>query len=307
VRSTRVLGTDDYDISGGDAIVADLGEFEQMPAPTESLRSIYWQLGALAAWRMVVAERPVGWRGDMYSVYLLPQSVDREDFVRHLGEQARPPRWAPVVDSSWRPPQVFRAVSGEYWFLHPGEPHDFLAPWSVYQILPSGPRHSCSIQFRPSVKAAVDLLPPQVRRLEALLDRTIGSGEGEGTLQQTAGLRLSVQQTWANVALRPWALAAPYNTQTEAELGLSAWAAASQDNRRLLAAIEAQTRVAKPALALHYERSFGRSPADARVAADFAIEVAIRSHYVFPASAGSEWAVRDTLGTNPWRPPAAIE
>lgn len=297
VRSARLLGVNEYDISGGDAIVADSGEFEKLPQTDPASRSIYWQRAATAGLRIVIAERSRGWRGDMYLAHVLPQSVTSAAFLQEGDSLSQRSTWKPILDWTWRPPSIFRTASGIHWLLHPGEPYDFLAPWSVHEVGEKGVRLSCTLQFRPKVTAAVNLLPPEVRRLEKLLDRTIGSGENEGTLQPTARLRLSVQQTWANVALRPWALGSPYNTRAETDAGLSAWAAADPANRRLLAAIGTHAKVAQRALTRYYARTF--PPVDARAAATFAIDVAVRQHYVF-SSDDPERHSRKTIGPNPW-------
>jgi hypothetical protein len=290
VRSARVMGIDQLDISGGDAIAADPQEFDKLASPADmSPRSVYWQRAA-TRFRIVVGERSYGWRGDQYTVHVLPRDVASAAFMQAWSRQEQHPTWQPVVGSSWRPPTVFRHPSGHYWLLHPGEPYQFLAPWFVYTVDDRGASEACSIEFRPATKTAVALLPPEIGKLERLLDRTMGSGANEGTLNPTARLRVAVQQTWANVALRPWALGSPYNTSAEVEAALSDWAAASPANARLRLAIDAQARLAERALAGYYMRVFHRGRADAARAAAFAIDVAIREHYTFhsdsPPSAG---------------------
>ena len=154
--------------------------------------------------------------------------------IRAASRAARNSPSPPVSEVGWDVMPAFAC----HWLLHPGEPYDFLATWSVYTMGATGARRACAIEFRPGVKTAVALLPPEVRHLERLLDRTIGS---------------------ANVALRPWALGSPYNTRAETDAGLWLWAAASPANRRLHADIQAQAPMAQRALARYYAHTFRRA------------------------------------------------
>jgi hypothetical protein len=58
----------------------------------------------------------------------------------------------------------------------------------------------------PDVTHAVLLLPKPALRFATLLAEALGPGKDEGTLQPTARIAYQVEQTWANAAIRPWAL-----------------------------------------------------------------------------------------------------
>lgn len=286
VRSIRLLSNDVRGLDVEDAIAADPDVFEKLPLPEIVVgpppRSFYWQRQAIDGVRIVVRELSRGWRGDMYFVDILAQDVTPQAYLQAHRPSTGRLEGKPILQDSWRSPTVFRAASGTHWLLHQGEPWGFMQAWTVHTIGHAGAQIACTVHFRPDVNAGIDLLPPEVRRLERLLDRTMGWGKDEGTLQPTARLRASAQRAWDNAALRPWAIEQPFSSRAEVNSGLSAWATKNQDNRQLLAAIRAQEAPAQRALARYYTRVFNRSPAEAKAAAAFAVDAAIRHHYAFP-------------------------
>jgi hypothetical protein len=284
--SELVLGPSDLDISGGDALVADPEVFDKEPKLGDfSHRSVYWQKSSQAGYRLAIDETPHGWRGDRYAVFAVSESTKLDDFITQVSSDL-PRRGVvrPLAEDSWRPPLVFRSRSGPLWFIDVGPPSEFLGAWSVYVGNARIPKVSCSIDFRPrSIRRAVELLPPPVRTLAALLDKTIGSGEGEGPMQQTAHLRLEVQHGWANAALRPWALESlpPYNARAEVDASLVDWARKASYNEDLLARIRRQYRLAEPSMATYYRVRFGLSKTESKRLAARALDIMFRANYVF--------------------------
>ena len=70
--------------------------------------------------RIVVAEDPVGWRGDMYSLYLLDRSVEQPNFLNDLNISRTD---AAIISDSWRPSLVFQlSDTGGQWFIDVGQP-----------------------------------------------------------------------------------------------------------------------------------------------------------------------------------------
>ena len=110
MRSKLVLGATDLDLSGGDALVADETLFEKVPQQDpHTIRSVYWETQPERQVRIVVKERPMGWRGDTYSLYLPGVTTDHQtgflkDTQEGLGKALQQ---RSVVQDSWRPPLVF--------------------------------------------------------------------------------------------------------------------------------------------------------------------------------------------------------
>lgn len=170
------------------------------------------------------------------------------------------------------------------WALEVGHP----ANWIVHVPDAQSLRAACTIRLRPEGIRAIELLPRPVRKFESLLDRTIGSGEGEGTLHPTASIRINVEDTWANLALRPWARTIPYNSRAVVDRGLMKWANGGKINHNLLQAIRRQYPVAERALARYYEKNFGKPPKAAAALARQLLDASFRTHYVYSAAVEDE-------------------
>jgi hypothetical protein len=250
VASVQVLQAYDLDISDGRAVEADKRTFDELPLGESPPRSMYWQQRPQGAYRLAIGETSYGWRGDLYTLYTVDKSLAPAAVIAGHNEDKPPAGAHVVVRHEWRPPQIYRrGADGPLWVLTVGQPFRFLDHWTVYVPAPDGLQHACMIRFRPDVKAAVDLLPEPVRALEALLDRTMGSGKGEGTLHPTTRLRNEVEDAWADAAMRPWANIVPYNDRATVDTGLAAWAQAEPSNRVLLRAIHRQYPRAERSLA----------------------------------------------------------
>jgi hypothetical protein len=191
--------------------------------------------------------------------------------------------------------------SGQLWSIDVGQPYAFLGDWRIYVAEPVGLTWRCTVHFRPPVRTAVSLLPPPVRTLARLLDQTLGRGDNEGTLQPTARLRLAVEQTWANAALRPWALGEPYNTRAEVDAGLPAWSRHGATYRKAYQEIQSQYPRAEHALAVYYHRHFRRTAAEAQSLAAYVLDIALRAHYAFQSEDPHRYFRQEQAPANPWR------
>jgi hypothetical protein len=219
-----------------------------------------------------------------------------------------------IINNASRPPLVFRQKdSGQYWMIVAGPNYyDMLDTWRVSTIGPAGAEDRCTIHFRPDVNfvvgslspavLAAGLLPPAVRRLERLLDESMGQDDG-GTLKPISRLRWSAGQAWINVAMRPWALGerrGPYNTRAEVDENLEAWSRKGASYRRLHREILRQYPLAEQALGRFYQQSFHLTPDAAKEQAAWALDIAFRWHYTFHSDDRHSY-FRDTNSPNPWR------
>lgn len=278
--SDLVLGPKSTSVTNGEVLEFDAEVFTPVPLPEYKPRSIYWQTGEVRGKRLVVEESNQGWRGDMHRVRLVDPSLSVKDYFGASPEE-RDARLGQPFSEGWRAPFVFRN-SGDsgLWMLYIAEPGGFSGNWKVYLPGTAAPKLACEIEFRPQVRDAALLVPQPVRQLAALLDRTLGSGKGEGFWQPTARVRANVQQAWANAALRPWVVEAPYNTREEVDEHLLEWSQGDKASGKLVAAIQAQYPLAERALAQHYARKLRMPPADAASTAKTVLDTAFRLHFV---------------------------
>jgi len=300
VASVQVLQAEGLDISGGRALDADKRIFDELPLREDVPRSLYWQKRPQGAYRLAIGETSYGWRGDLYTLYTVDAGVAPGTVIAGHVDDKPPAGVRVVVRHEWRPPQVYqRGTDGPLWVLTVGAPYRFLDPWTVYVPAADGLRQACTIRFRPDVKAAVDLLPQPVRALEALLDRTMGSGVGEGTLHPTVTLRNDVGDAWAGAAMRPWTNIVPYNSRAAVDAGLAAWAKHAPSNDALLRAIRRQYPRAERSLAQYYRTRFHATPQAARRQAAYLLDLVYRAHYVFPHGDAPTFVA----DANPWPQP----
>lgn len=295
LRSTLVLGASELDISGGNALTST-EDFEKLP---QDNRNIYWAKETNGALRVVVREAPVGWRGDMYYLYLLDAAVAKDDFLNSINSATGSSSYQPVVSDTWRPPLVFQPPQHEAkWFIDVGQPFQILSDWRVFSSEKG--RAICTIAFGPSGKDAAEHLPRPVKRLASKLDEALGPGNDEGTLQPTARTRLDAKHVLANAALRPWALvdANAYNSRSEVDAGLEDWAKVNNSRRRLLAEILKEYPAAERSLAAYYASAYGLPPPKAQEVAAWVIDLVFRSFFVF--SNGQNYFRYDGVRTNPW-------
>ena len=275
--STVALAPASLELFDGDGLALDAQVFEK--ARSDGV-SVIWQSRTEQGVRLAIVVRPRGWRGDMHSYFLADPATSRDAFQRAVDQHTALPA-REVLSDRWWPPLVLRDGAA-LWLLDMGEPYHFLHDWTIYALGPDRLVPRCTIRFHPQVEKAASLLPLPVQKLETLLDRTMGSGQDEGTLQQTARLRLAVQQAWANAAVRPWAMAEPRNSRQRVDQGLREWSEGDAASRKLYQDIVQQYPLAQQALAAYYEKTLQRPAHEAAQWAERVLDIAYRAHYVMP-------------------------
>lgn len=240
-------------------------------------RIAYWQTAPHQNSRLVIEALLFGYRGDEYTVRVAPASLTPAGYFSATHIYKDGPTTA-LFDATWTPPVVFhRKSTGYLWLIDVGSPRSFSPYWNVYVPKEGKYQATCQVQFSPKVKKSASLLPPPVQRLARLLDQSIGG------FTEFGELRNEVQQTWVNVALRPGAMGAPYNSRKEVASGLSGWAEQGMGYRVAHNQIGAQYKVAETALAMYYATHFKMSENKSRATAKKVLDIAFRRHYVFPS------------------------
>ena len=224
-----------------------------------------------------------------------------DEFLSEIENKSVDSKFFSIISANWRPPLIFREKeNGDSWFINVGQPHQFFSNWRVYIVEPSGAKLRCSVQFGPTVKNAIYLLPKPVRELARLLDQTTGPGENEGTLQPTDQLRLTVQHTWSNVILRPWVSFTPYNTRKEVDAGLRNWSQAGKSFANVYRRIRRQYPVAEKSLSEYYQKGFNLTASEANSLAEYLLDGILRSHYVFHREDRIQLSNAGGPKKNPW-------
>ena len=294
---------EDNSSDNGKSIKVSDKVFETVTAPCllpgkcypSELNVIYWQRDGIEGFRFVLYERKMGWRGSMYTLFSIEENLSQSDFIA----QREVSSLKPLFPESWQPPIMLQHVpSQKIWAIEVGNSYDILSDWNVYLAKSPAISPRCVVHFRPSIKRSWDLLPKPVQRLAYLLDGTLGNGEKEGTLQQTARLRCSINQDWANVVLRPWAINNAYNSRIEVDLGLSNWSHKNKKFTALYQKIIQQYPRAEEALAEHYENQFQLTKEKAEHLAKYVLDSAFRGHFIFPSLASAD--NQSTTIINPW-------
>ncbi len=267
---------DDIDLSGGDSVVADPDTFVIRDKSQGGQAFDYWQKDARNSVRLVLGEEALGWRGNMYSLYIVPEMLDAKAF-----EAARDTLDTALLES-WQVPLVLRTAGGAYWAISTEAGGAYLANWSVLAVRRGVLKPICTVRFVEQETGVLGLLPPDVKALADSLDSTLGSGFEAGTLQPTAHLRYRSQQTWANVILRPWALSRkPYNSRCEVDAALKLWSRGGPQAKRVYRAIQRQYPAALRALAETYVVRFGKTSSEADSMAGRTLDIAFRSYFFF--------------------------
>lgn len=286
VRPTTqiILAQASEDISGGDGIAAK-DDFERQSG--DHARAIFWRVGGQNRPRLAVIDTPFNWQGDWYSVYLLPADATPDGLQTALtadGPGSKPN--ALLGDARWAIPLVLtNRKTGQDWIIDRGEPFALLADWRVFEPVGYGLKLLCRVSFGLPNDGGLPLLPRAVKRFAAEMNEALGPGNDEGTLHQTAAIRLAVKRQWANAALRPWAASAKaYNSRDEIKRGLEKW---EQGNRKRLALHDRMRRDEFPAvqaLASFYVSHFGMSPGRAQQLSQSVLDRALKTSFVFSKS-----------------------
>lgn len=282
-----------------DSVWFDPGEFARIefnepgPAPT-----LYYQIRSMHRRRLALIEEPLNSRLTRYSLFAAPETLGSAGVEWEFRRGKSGTRLTRIVDASWRVPLIFRDdATGSEWLIDLGGPETPLADWRVFAVTEDGVRKAGTIVMRPSgdPKRA---LPAPVRELAGALDQALGHPDDEGTFHATAWLRQDLSVLWADVALRPWAIADTYRTRAEADSELARWGreggTRGDSARRVQRALDPAAR----ALTDFYVATFARNRDEAETLARFALDVAYRSYFRHPANEAQESPGGGT--SNPW-------
>ena len=280
--------------------------------PTAFFKSAaYRKIQPTAGWRLALTFRNQSWKANNYFAVLQPQGTTLREVLRWMDEL---PGFGPGFQrdatstalASYFPMTVLRDTAPGTLAVIRTDYSESWSAWTVFRIAPSGFKQECKVRFRPDVTTdgyfipypADHLLPPPVRRLAALLDSTLGSGEHDGELQSTSRLREDARRIWLTMALRPWAVqSTPYNSRDEVDAGLRLWSIQGKAYRRIYDAIQQDYPVARRALARYYQRVFVLTHARAVPLSDYALDVAFRGYFMFHTDRGFG---TESGGDNPW-------
>ncbi len=267
---------------GGEFIVDDSAV--ERKDVTGDVKAVFLQKAPIGGFRFAVTQQKMNWQGDWYGLYVIATSLDADKIAEVLSSEKK--EGAKVVfDNTWQRPWLIRdPESPQVVAIDTQHPADFVADWIVYKIANGAAVVACHIAFRPPAKRAVDLLPAgPLRRLAALLDDIIGVPAGdEGTLQATSRVHLAAANAVANLALRPWVVAEPYNSAAEIAEGLKVWSRKSAIFRAQYRRMQTLYPQALRALALHYRTALGKSPVESSALARQSLDRAVGAHFVFP-------------------------
>ena len=271
------------DISGGDALTADPKHFTTVTTDYNGLkRPTYWGRN-FAGRRIVVTDQPAGWRGDLYSVYLLDAATSSESFIAHFVQRES---WSnvapnPVIENSANPPLILTSRTSGDWLVNRGELYQVMPDWQVHLVTERGLEMRCRISFGYE-EARLGGLPLEVRRFARLADEALGPESDRGTLRPIARTRIKVAKNWANAALRPWAVTGePYNSRAEVDRALAAWARPNRQRAALRRRMNQAYGSAQRALAFYYASRFKVGPSEARKLSRHVMDHMLRSHFVF--------------------------
>ncbi len=289
IGSTLVLLPPALDISGRDALVTNPSVFYKIPKNNQDGNyptNIYWQIKAKNGLRYVMNEDAFGWRGDQYTLFTLKEDITPDKFIEGYTRNPQEAAFTPLIGEGWRPPLMLQEKNTEnVWAIDVGAPYTFLSDWVVYSIGTDGAKQRCMINFHPAAKTATDLLPMPVRKLAALLDGTLGSGENEGTYHATAHVQKEVMHTWANVAMRPWAASKEQrdNNCEQVDTVLKEWSHREKNfkekNFKLYQDISTQYPKAERALADYYKSQFNKNTAEADAMAKQTLDIAFCRYF----------------------------
>lgn len=271
----------------------------------------YRQAKPTAGWRLALTFRNQSWKANNYFAVLQPRGTTLREVLKSMDELPgfgagfqRDATSSALV--SYFPMTVLRDTASGTLAVIRTEYFESWSAWTVFRIAPSGFKKVCKVRFRPYVTTdgyfipypADHLLPPPVRRLAALLDSTLGSGEHDGELQSTSRLREGARRIWLTLALRPWALqSTPYNSRDEVDAGLRLWSIQGTAYRRIYNAIQRDYPIARRALARYYERAFDLTHARAVTLSDYALDVAFHGYFLFHSDRGFD---AESGSGNPW-------
>lgn len=197
--------------------------------------------------------------------------------------------------NSLQKPWLVKLPSSKSFFaINVGYAYEFLPDWKIYASYETQKQYYipiCKIRFRPAnIRDAKSLFPSgKIRELALLLDVIISDyGNSEEFSKISRKLRSHLGQTlknqidhyWANLALRPQAIASlePYNTTAEVVYELKKWSNKNTSNFRKFKKLKALYPLALKELSRYYHKYFCLSKDVADVTAKQSLDLAFRSY-----------------------------
>ncbi len=275
-----------WPIDQGD-IAFDTTQFDKSPEGGDS-KLICVQKEPVDGMRFVVRDKYFNWQGDWFNVLLVTSKDSSAEVIKKLdrietGPQYLPIGYGAVIRDAWQRPWILKnSGTGKFLAFDTKHPADFMSDWDVYAPTKDAKaKVICKIRFKPPGENATALLPKgPLLQFAILMNKIIGKPRAnEGTMHATDRLRLDVQQMWANVLYRPWAMAEPQNSRAQVDKYLKRWARGSVSYRKQFASVQALYPQALTALTQYYEQSLGKGHAEAQKMAAKNLDLAYRSHF----------------------------
>jgi hypothetical protein len=288
-RFRIILRQSEADISAGRGIKAERADFSFHDARERTGFDVYWRKTPVGEKRLTIADENFNWRGDWYWVFLVDAESNPDQLIGKLKttDKRGSAGLKPLLgDNRWNPPLVLTDTATDTdWIIDRGERYEIMANWRVYVVTARGLTEPCRISFGDKRKMGLKAMPGAVRTFAAALDEALGPGANDGTLQQTAAIRLGVAQGWANAAIRPWAIdETPYNSRSEVDRGLANWARGSRSRTALMGRIRSAYPEAARVLSSYYESQLGMNSQAARKLGSHVIDQMFRQYFVFSKS-----------------------
>jgi hypothetical protein len=258
---------------------------------TGDFKKVFLQKTPVDGFRFAVTQEKMNWQGDWHALFVASAALEGEKLAKALsdakGKDASADGMKVVFKDAWQQPWLVRdPQTNAIVAIDTQHPAEFLPRWTVYMLAKGTAVPACHIAFGPPAKNAVKLLPAgPLRQLAGLLDDIIGiPSYSEGTYNATARVRLAAANAWINLALRPWAMGAPYNTPAEVKAGLKHWSKGHATYRAQYRRFNALYPRALRALATHYRVSLKKQPREARTLAKKSLDRAIGMNFTFSKS-----------------------
>ena len=279
-----ILLAPDGDSSESASFIVEDTAIERREAPSGALKALFMQRAPVDGVRFVVTQQKMNWQGDWYGLYVAAAALDAGKLADVLAaEKVEGARI--VFDRAWQKPWLVRDPdSGKIVAIDTQHPAGFLDDWIVYKVADGAVTPACRIAFRPPAEETLVLLPAgPLRDLVEVLDGIVGKpAQDEGTYNATGRIRVAAMQAWANAALRPWAMAEPYNSQGEIARGLKTWSRKSPVFAAQYWRMQALYPRALAALVAHYRLALKKPPAEAATLARQTLDRVVGAHFVFP-------------------------
>jgi len=234
-----------------------------------------------------VRQTPFNSEGDQYDLMVLKNSDNKSiEWLQSTESEAgkTPTDIQIVLSSTWQNPWLFHnPATGHCIAIDTQPPYTFLADWIIYGVDKGTAKSIGRIAFKPNAVHAIQIIPQgPLHTMEVLLDQIIGpAGKNEGTFHATDRLRLDVENMWANLLYRPWAMAQPTNTRKRVDAGLKQWQKGSLRHQAQYKQLQALYPQALAQLTQHYLTTLHKSQAQAAQLAAKSLDLALRSHFSF--------------------------